>query len=141
MRSPADAFYVSRRNAFEPYGLPDTGGARIPHRVRLKLPVLFAARLGELMRIIVRHHRNGLLFCILQGKRDVCPERCVPALVARDEASVQPHARVIIDRAEVKQDALTFGRYFELALVPACEVVAAVADAARVRFRREGHLD
>src|SRR5215207_9658913 len=46
------------RNLFEPHGLPDTGRARIPDGVRLQPPVLLAARLGEILRVIFRPDDN-----------------------------------------------------------------------------------
>ena len=47
-------------HALQPDGLPDAGGARVPDRVRLELPVLLAARLGEVVRVVLGADDDGL---------------------------------------------------------------------------------
>src|SRR5215204_7251275 len=42
-----------RRDLLDPHRLPNARRARIPDGVRLQLPVLFAARLGQVMRIVL----------------------------------------------------------------------------------------
>ena len=44
---------VACGDPLHPDGLPDAGRARIPDRMRLELPVLLAARLGEIVRIVL----------------------------------------------------------------------------------------
>jgi hypothetical protein len=141
VRRPADPLDVGRRHALEPDRLPDPRGPRVPDRVRLGLPVLLAARLREVERVVVRHHRDGLASRRVERERDVGPERRVPAFVRRDEVPVDPDAREVVDGAEVQQDAVVARRRVELALVPAREVEAGVPDPARRRLGRERDLD
>ena len=90
-RRPAHLVDVGPRHPLEPHGLPDAGGARVPDRVRLALPVLLAARLGELMRIVLGAHRDDLPARGVQHVRDVGRERGVPAFVGRHQMAVDPH--------------------------------------------------
>src|SRR4051794_10606237 len=49
---PAQVADGTARDLLEPNGLPDAGGACVPDGVRLELPVLFATRLGEIVRVV-----------------------------------------------------------------------------------------
>jgi hypothetical protein len=51
--------------------------------VRLELPVLLAARLGQVVRIVLGAHRHDLLARRLEHVGDVGRERRVAALVGR----------------------------------------------------------
>ena len=68
-------------------------------------------------------------------------KRCMTAFVARNVAAVHPDARKVVDCAEMKNDATVGLRQVEVALVPACRVERRIRDAARLRFRGEGHVD
>ena len=107
VRRPAERADRGRGHALEPDGLPDPGRARVPDRVRLEQPVLLAARLGEVVRIVVgahddRRRRRGRASAV----GDVDRERRVAALVPPDERAVDPDRRRVVDRAEVEQQPL-----------------------------------
>jgi hypothetical protein len=86
LRRPADLLDVGAGHALEPHGLPDAARARIPDRVRLALPVLLAARLGQLVRVVFGEHGHRLPARGSSMVGDVGPERRVPALVALPQA-------------------------------------------------------
>src|SRR5262245_20686369 len=50
---PVETFNPGGWHDLEPNALPDAGRARIPDRVRLELPILLAARLGEVVWIVI----------------------------------------------------------------------------------------
>ena len=124
----------------EPDRLPDAGRAVVPDRVRLGLPVLLAARLGQVVRIVFGpDDQHVLRRRASQGRGDVGGERRVAALVRGDKQTVDPDLRPVIDRAEVEQHAAapsaSCGR--ESPPIPDHRVETGLADAAGRRFRRE----
>ena len=90
------------RDAFHPDRLPDAGRPRIPHRVRFQLPVLFAARLGEIDRVIVDAHDNLELAGGGDERRDVERERRVATFVRAHSDAIHPDRGRIIHGAEMK---------------------------------------
>src|SRR4051812_25442167 len=92
--SPADAVDARRRHDLGPDGLPNAAGAWIPDRVRLQLPVLLAARLREIVRVVFSAHDD----CRIAGRafekwREVNGERRVATLMTSGEPIVAPHRR------------------------------------------------
>ena len=77
---------AGRGHALEPDRLPDAGRARIPDRVRLELPVLLAARLGEVVRDRRRRARRPSAARGIAAVGDVGAERRVAAFVLRRRA-------------------------------------------------------
>src|SRR5688500_19674564 len=55
---PAQSADPARRQRLEPHRLPDPAGARVPDRVRLEQPVLLAARLREIERVVFGPHHD-----------------------------------------------------------------------------------
>jgi hypothetical protein len=106
VRLPGHAVDPHGRNRLEPHRLPDPGGALVPDLVRALAPVLLAARLGEVVREVLRADGDDLLAVRLQGGRDVGRERRVAALVRRHQVAVHPDAGAVVDRPEVQQQAL-----------------------------------
>ncbi len=141
MRRPAQLVDVSARHPLQPHRLPDAGGARVPDRMRLELPVLLAARLGQLVRVVFGQHGHALLARGVEHRGDVGPERRVPALVRGDQPVVHPHLGLVVHRAEAQDDAAAIGHHVEIALVPHRRVEAAVEHAAGPRLGRKRHLD
>src|SRR5205823_13450562 len=115
----------------EPGGLPDPRAARVPDGVRLELPILLAARLGQVPRIVLRAN-DDLLVAAAQLIGDVRRERRVAAFVMDDARSVHPHRRGVIDGPEVQQQAFAVATLggAERATVPARAEEAVVVDAA-----------
>jgi hypothetical protein len=130
-------------NLFKPDGLPDAGGARIPDRVRFQLPILLAARLCQVVGIVLGAHNQCLRTAAAQIIGNIDLERRVAAFMAGEQRAVEPDRRAIIDRAEVQDQPLpgTELRRVEAAAIPARLVKAGVMDAAGRSFRREGHND
>src|SRR5690606_1003693 len=83
---------------------PDAGGAPVPDRVRGRAPVLLAARLGEVVRVVLGAHDEQVVGAVGDERGDVERERGVAALVLADEVSVDPHPGSVVDGAEVQQD-------------------------------------
>jgi len=73
--------------------------------------------------------------------RDVGRERRVAAFVRHGQAAVDPDPGRVVDGAEAQDHAVTAGLEFEVALVPAGLVEAAVGYAAGLGLRRIGHRD
>ncbi len=57
---PAQRADRGRRDGLEPDGLPDPGGAAVPDVVRLLVPVLLAAGLGEVVRVVLGADHEGV---------------------------------------------------------------------------------
>ena len=90
VRRPLNALHVDIWDAFEPHRLPDARRARIPDAVRLEPPILFAARLLQVMRIVFHANRDALLAARCQAPRDVRAERRVATFVLDDRNIVDP---------------------------------------------------
>src|SRR4029450_704179 len=140
---PAHRVDSSRRHTFHPRRLPDARGPRVPDRVRLELPVLLAARLGEI---------RGIVFCAdryLAGRLDrhevgqVHHERRVAPLVRTGQGAVDPYRGGVIDGPEMEQQAFAVAQWRDSGdpPVPAGLVEAGIVDAASRRFRRERDHD
>ena len=130
-------------DALHPDALPDAGGARIPDRMRMKPPVLLAARLGEIVRIVLSADDD---FDAVAGRHmpcDIDAERQVPALVGRGKLLVHPHGRAIVDGPEVQDQALVGFQLqrWQQPAIPAGDIKARIADPARRRLGRKWHVD
>src|SRR5262245_36596951 len=88
IRRPADRADPGARYALEPHGLPNTRRARIPDRMRFELPVLFAARLLEIARVVVRAHDDLEAALRVDVVGDVDRERRVAAFVVANGFTV-----------------------------------------------------
>ena len=99
--------------------------------MRRELPVLLAARLLEVQRIVVRPDGEHAM-SVAHQFGDVERERCVPAFVLADLDVVEPDSRVKIHGAESKHDALAIrrNRNIQFATIPHGRVEAVVVDAA-----------
>jgi hypothetical protein len=93
----------------EPDRLPDSGGPPVPNGVRLELPILLATGFGEIMRIIEGAHRDDVLAARAKKAGDVDFEGRVSARMPSDHRLVDPHRRLVVDRAEVENDAFLLG--------------------------------
>src|SRR5687767_729394 len=102
---PHEAADTLGRYGLDPHRLPDSGRSRIPDLMRLLEPVLLASRLFQIMWIV--ESANHDLEAIGADDRfsDVGAERCVTALVRRDQLTIRPHGRVVVHGAEVQQRA------------------------------------
>jgi hypothetical protein len=101
--------------------------------VGLRLPVLLAARLFEVVRVVRGTHLDLERAVRREELGDVDGERSVAALVPRRELPVEPHGRVVVDGFEVQEPALAVRGRLEAygAAVPACMKVARRLDPAR----------
>src|SRR5678815_3081953 len=136
-----DSLDIRWRHALEPDRLPDAAGARIPDRMRLELPVLLAARLTEVVGVVLGKYGHRLSSRVVQRSGDVRLERRVAPFVSRDVAAVDPHLCDIIDRTEVQEHTLAFCPDLEVALIPAGRVERRVRNAACRRLRRKRHAN
>src|SRR4051794_35985260 len=85
------------RYFFQPDRLPDSGSSRIPNRVRLQLPILLSARLGQVVRIILCPNNDRLKFFAGDRVRDIAFERRAAALMRCNDLAVYPDGGVIIN--------------------------------------------
>src|SRR3954451_2153407 len=97
----AQRSYVCRGNAFHPHRLPDACGSRIPDGVRLELPILLAARFGEVSRIVIGADAKVLRAFRSQEVSYVGGKRRVSALVLGGHSAVDPYGGAVIDGPEV----------------------------------------
>lgn len=138
---PAQGGDVRGRDGFRPDLTPDSGRAAVPDDVRLRLPVLLAARLLQAARVIVRSHDDGLEVVVVQGVRDVGMEAHVPSLMGGDMNAVDPHVGPVVDGLEMEEDPpVTGGGQHRATPVPDGRVPV-LLDARQPRFGREGHGD
>src|SRR5205085_2256122 len=126
-----------------PDRLPDPRRAGIPDRVRLQLPVLLPAWLGEIGRIVVGTHYQRLRTVRREQVRNVLAERGVAPLVLDRKTTVDPDAGGVIYGPKMKNQPLALPklRRFKCPAVPAGPEEASESDAARRCFRRERHLN
>ncbi len=99
--------------------LPNAAGAIVPNRVRIQLPILFAARFAQIERIIFSSHDNGLITG-LQQVCDIGTEWCVTAFMPCRLFSIDPQRCNVVDCAEVNHQALATRQHgrFELSAIP-----------------------
>jgi hypothetical protein len=105
VRGECDAADAGPRHLFDPDALPDPGGARIPDRVRLQLPILLAARLREVVRIVFGandDHAAGRW----RERGDVEGERRVTAVVRSGVHAIHPYGCPVVHRPEMEQPLL-----------------------------------
>jgi hypothetical protein len=148
---PPQALDVHRVDRLQPDRLPDARGAVVPDRVRGVLPLLLAARLREVLRVVLRpdhHHVRGVGAGAPHHVGDVHGERGVPALVLADQCAVHPHPRAVVHGAQVQQQpaarGVTGGGEVgggEVPAVPDDGVEAGVADPGVGGLGRERHGD
>src|SRR5262249_60776340 len=93
---PAHPADPSRAHALQPDGLPDAGRPRIPDGVRVQLPILLAARLGEILRIVLGTDRDRLRALCREEIRDVRLEGRVAAFVPGDDEAIDPDPAGIV---------------------------------------------
>jgi len=105
--SPCHVGYVNVRDSFGPYRLPDPSRPFVPDPVRFLAPVLLAARLLRIGRLVLCPHDDRMVVRV-RGHRigDVGGERGLPADMTADELSVEPHLGAEVDGPEVDQDPL-----------------------------------
>src|SRR5689334_6166398 len=103
----------------------------------LELPVLLAARLRQVMRVVACHQGYRLHGTRNQRSGDVRPERRMPAFMTRDQAAIHPYLRRIIDRGQVEDHVFAAVDDVEFTLIPADTMVSGVADSAGNGFRGE----
>ena len=123
----------------QPYRLPDAGRGRVEDAFRPLLPVLLAARDGEVGgRIFGAHHEH--VAALPHGPRDVDAEGRVPALVRHQLRVIHPDGGPVVDRAEVQHETLC-GRCVKAAPVPDHVVRPAIHEARQLPLGREGDVD
>src|SRR5216683_1847365 len=123
----------------EPHGLPDAGRGRVEDRLRLRGPVLLAARdraVGE--RVLGAH--NDLVVALARDSRYVRGEGRVPALVRGHLLPVDPDRGAVVDGAKMQQQ-LAGRRRVKGAPVPHDIAEVGLADAGQLRLRAEGNRD
>ena len=130
------------RNHLQPDRLPDAGRAVVPDNVRVGHPVLLAARLAHVERLVLGAHDQDLFFAIIQLAGDVGGKGRVAALMARHQAAVDPDGGHVIDGAKVEHNPLgLLALHRKCAPVPDDGMAAGVVDTAGSGLRRERHLN
>ena len=111
--------YISLRHELEPDRLPDTCRPRVETAVVLILVGLLSAGLQRVSHVVLRVDRDDVL-TLRDERGHVESERGVAAAVAPRLASVDPHRRRVVHRAEVEKDAAgeLFRRQCERPSVP-----------------------
>ena len=101
--------------------------------MRLTLPVLLAARLGEVHGIVAGAHDDRQLTAVADKRRQVDGERRVAALMTAGQATVAPDGRLVVDGAKVQQQPVAGSSdgAATRAAVPARPEEAGLVDAAR----------
>ena len=125
-----------------PYGLPDAGGAGVEAAVILETLRLFAARFGRF--VVVARAQANLDFLAGFGqfvKR--AGKGRETAAMPPDFGAVDPHGRVVIYRAEMKQNlfALPVGGHGDALFIPHGGHEINVAQTRQTRFRAKRHGD
>jgi hypothetical protein len=145
VRPPCQVRKVLPGYGFEPDRLPDPARAVVPDDVALLRPVLLAAGLREIVRIVLDADDD---LESARRIRDLCGERGMPALVLGDVLAVHPDVGPVVDCSEVEQQAAAreMSRGGDLlstyrAAVPHDAMEAGIADARRLRLRGERHGD
>src|SRR5215207_11277623 len=80
-----------RWSSLQPDCLPDAGRSGIPDGVRIELPVLLAARLGQVVRVILGAENDLVLRTGEQEIGDIDRKRRVSAFVTARIRSVDPY--------------------------------------------------
>ncbi len=143
IRRPPNEANPRGGNALQPHGLPDPGGAGIPNRVRLQLPILLAAGLREIGRVVFGPDHDGLRPLWQKVVGDVRKKGRIAAGVFGREFAVDPNPGAVIDRAEMQDQSLAINqqRCLKGAAVPDIRVKAGIGNAARFRLGAEGNHD
>jgi hypothetical protein len=97
--------------------------------VSLSLPVLFTARLGEIMRVVLCVNGHSLTAGFIQQVSNVGGKRRMTAFVFSNKSIVDPHPRLVIYGTKMKQYTPTLGADFEFPLVPTGKMKVPIADA------------
>ena len=85
---------------FQPHRLPDAAGPVVPDDVRMLAPVLFAARLRHVERIVLDTDDEVVVAGGVQCFGDIEGERRVTAFVRADPVTVDPDDGPIVHGAE-----------------------------------------
>ena len=93
VRRPAQFGDAHPRQRLEPHGLPDAGGAVVPDVAGLLFPVLLAARLLQVSRIVFGADDDDLPVSLDEKRRDLGREGGMPPLMFTGEPPVDPDAR------------------------------------------------
>jgi hypothetical protein len=105
---PAQMLNRGARHGFQPDRLQDPGGAVIPDDVRVLLPVLLAAGLANVVRVILGTDDEGLGLAVgVEKIGRVEPEGHVTALVVAEERAIEPDRCAVVNRSEVHEKTLT----------------------------------
>src|SRR5215218_2107641 len=78
---PLQRIDPGRWSSLQPDRLPDTGRSRIPDGMRLELPVLLAARLGQVLRVVLGAENDLVLYAREQEIGDINRKRRVSTFV------------------------------------------------------------
>ncbi len=110
--------------------------------MRIELPILLAARLGQIVRVIFSTHHN-CLSALDQAISNIGMKRGAPSFMLGDEPAVHPNGRAIIDCFEMEEKALASRgrRLGELPAIPARTVETGSAHPTCSYFGSERHLD
>ena len=104
--------------------------------MRVELPILFAARLREILWIIVSAYDDFAVARVGHQRRDIKRERRVATLVFTDSRAVDPHRRGVIDSAEPEHQTLMgcHGWHLDVTSIPTSAIKPGIRDATRPRF-------
>jgi hypothetical protein len=142
VREQLEGCQVAVGHMLKPDGLPDAGCARVVATMRMVLGALLAARLQAGAVVVLGTDGHGVL-AGLQPLRDVERERRIAAPVLAGRLAVDPDFGLVVDRAEVQQNAAACPgfRQAEGAPVPDRRHEIEAADAGQSALRAEGHQD
>src|SRR5579871_3378791 len=104
--------------------------------MRFELPILFAARLSQVGRIVFGAHYNFLQLGVVEVGGNVAEERCIAAFMDNYAGAVYPRRSAVIHALEAQQESVVFEfRSAEMSSVPECPAKSCESDAAARGFR------
>src|SRR5262249_19881942 len=135
---------VRGRDRFEPDGLPDARGARVPDALAAELLAL--GLVSPLLGIagIIDGHDHFLRAAGFHGSGDVVGKGRIAAAVRAHLAAVDPDGALPINRTEVEQYPLVFTPFRDLDRPPVPDALVdflTLADAGECRLERPGDED
>src|SRR3954451_6784107 len=111
--------------------------------MRFEFPILFAARLFQIRRVVLGAHNDFLLASVAQRGGYLYRKRSVATFMLKYFYSVDPNRRGIIDRTKMEHEPLArfHHRPVEVASIPYRAIEARISDTAAQSFGGKGYQD
>ena len=106
--SNADIVDILHTDSFEPYALPDTCHRSVPARKAFRSEALLTARIFSVKSVLAKNCKIVCSVSVSNVVSNVEREGSISALVFAYEFTVDPNLCLVVNCAEVKNNALTF---------------------------------